>query len=193
MAEPAIALYYDLGSPYGYLASERIEARLGREVEFRPVLLGAIFGMRDRGSWSQTPARADGIAEVERRAAEYGLPPVVWPDPWPGNGLFVMRAAIVAGQMRKGKAFAQAAYRAAFQEGRDLSQLTEIDRIAVDVGLDAVRLIEELTNPKVKQALVDATSAAWDAGVRGVPTTLVGDVAYFGDDQLDLVAHDLAG
>lgn len=188
-----VALYYDLGSPYGYLAAERIEGLLGREVEFRPVLLGAIFGQRGTGSWSQTPARADGIAEVERRAAEYGLPPVVWPDPWPGNGLFVMRAAIVAGQLRRGKPFAQAAYRAAFQEGRDLSKLTEIDRIATDVGLDAVRVVEELSNPKVKQALVDATAAAWDAGVRGVPTTLVDGVAYFGDDQLDLVARDLAG
>ncbi len=188
-----VALYYDLGSPYGYLAAERIEALLGREVEFRPVLLGAIFGMRDRGSWSQTPARAEGIAEVERRAAEYGLPPVVWPDPWPGNGLFVMRAAIVAARRGRGKAFAQAAYRAAFQEGRDLSQLVEIDRVATAARLDAVRVVEELSNPKVKQALVDATAAAWDAGVRGVPTTLVDGVAYFGDDQLDLVARDLAG
>lgn len=96
MAEPKVALYYDLGSPYGYLTAMRIEDVLGREVEFRPVLLGAIFAMRDRGSWSQTPARDAEIAEVEGRAAAYGLPPVVWPDPWPNNGLFVMRAAIVA-------------------------------------------------------------------------------------------------
>ncbi|MBJ7473171.1 MAG: DsbA family protein, partial [Solirubrobacteraceae bacterium] len=192
-AEPQVALYYDLGSPYGYLAAERIEALLGREVEFRPVLLGAIFGKRGHGSWSLTPLRDDGIAEVERRAARYGLPPVRWPEPWPGNGLFVMRAAIVADQMRRGKAFALAAYRAAFVEGRDLSQLREIDRIATDVGLDAVRVVEELSNPRVKQKLVDATTAAWEAGVRGVPTVLVGDVPYFGDDQLDLVARDLAG
>ena len=191
MAE--VALYYDLGSPYGYLTAMRIEAVLGREVEFRPVLLGAIFNMRGRGSWSQTPARADEIAEVERRAADYGLPPVVWPEPWPNNGLFVMRAAIVAGQMRRGKEFALAAFRAAFQEGRDLSQLTEIDRIALEVGLDAVRVVEELSNPRVKQRLVDATQDAWDAGVRGVPTILVDGVPYFGDDQLDLVARDLAG
>lgn len=187
-----VALYYDLGSPYGYLTAMRIEQVLEREVEFRPVLLGAIFNMRGRGSWSQTPARAEEMAEVERRAAGYGLPPMVWPDPWPGNGLFVMRAAIVAGQMRRGKAFALEAFRAAFQEGRDLSQLTEIDRIAVAARLDAVRVVEELSNPKVKQALVDATQAAWDAGVRGVPTVMVDGVPYYGDDQLDLVARDLA-
>ena len=32
-------------------------------------------------------ARRRACAEVERRAAEYGLPPVRWPDPWPGNML----------------------------------------------------------------------------------------------------------
>ena len=95
--DPEVVLFYDLGSPYGYLAAARIEGLLGRAVEFRPILLGGIFQQRGWGSWAQTDARAEGIGEVETRAARYGLPPIVWPDPWPGNGLFVMRAAVVAG------------------------------------------------------------------------------------------------
>lgn len=189
---PEVALYFDLGSPYGYLAAARIEELLGREVEFRPILLGGIFQQRGWGSWAQTDARAEGIGEVEARAERYGLPPVVWPDPWPGNGLFVMRAAVVADRMGRGKAFAHAAYRAAFAEGRDLSKLVEIDRVATAAGLDAVRVVEELSNPAIKQRLIDQTAAAWEAGVRGVPTTSIDGVMYFGDDQLDLVAADLA-
>lgn len=191
-SDPEIVLFYDLGSPYGYLAAARIEGLLGRDVEFRPILLGGIFQQRGWGSWAQTDARAEGIAEVEARAARYGLPPIVWPDPWPGNGLFVMRAAVVADRMGRGKAFAHAAYRAAFAEGRDLSQLVEIDRVATAAGLDAVRVVEELGNPAIKQRLIDQTAAAWQAGVRGVPTTSIDGVTYFGDDQLDLVAAELA-
>lgn len=192
MSSPPVTFYYDLGSPYAYLAAERIEALLGQPVMFQPVLLGAIFGMRDRGSWSLTPARAEGIADVEARAARYGLPPVRWPDPWPGNGLAAMRAAVIASQAGRGREFALAAFRAAFVEGRDLSQLVELDRLATAVRLDAVRVIEELTSPRIKLALVEATQAAWNAGVRGVPTTIAAGVAYYGDDQLELVAADLA-
>ncbi|HKP88647.1 MAG TPA: hypothetical protein VJT75_01615, partial [Thermoleophilaceae bacterium] len=84
-------LFYDLGSPYGYLAVARAPAVLGGDVELVPVLLGAIFAERGHGSWSQTGARAANVAEVERRAREYGLPPVAWPPGWPPNTLHAMR------------------------------------------------------------------------------------------------------
>ena len=58
------------------------------------------------------------MREVERRAAEYGLPPVRWPEPWPGNTLFAMRAATFATQIGKAVSFAQAAFRQAFAGGQ---------------------------------------------------------------------------
>ena len=63
----------DLASPYAYLAVARAASVLGSEPVLRPVLAGAIFGYRGRGSWALTPERAAGEAEIERRAAAYGL------------------------------------------------------------------------------------------------------------------------
>ena len=45
MAEP-IAFYFDFSSPYGYLAAQRIDqigAKHGREVAWKPYLLGVTF------------------------------------------------------------------------------------------------------------------------------------------------------
>ena len=42
----AIDFYFDFSSPYGFIASEKIEAlaaRHGREVDWHPVLLGVVF------------------------------------------------------------------------------------------------------------------------------------------------------
>src|SRR4051794_980023 len=89
-------LYYDLMSPYAYLAAARVETVLGERPRFEPVLVGAIFHLRGSGSWGQTDRRAEGMAECERRAAAYGLPPIAWPDPWPGNSLHAMRVARLA-------------------------------------------------------------------------------------------------
>jgi 2-hydroxychromene-2-carboxylate isomerase len=44
----------------------------------------------------------------------------------------------------------------------------------------------------VKDALKDATAAAYDLGVRGVPTLRVGDTPFFGDDRLDEALAALA-
>src|SRR4051794_28056742 len=92
MSRPEV--FYDLGSPYAYLAVERAERVLGVPPVLRPVLLGAIFAARGHGSWSHPAARAEGIAEVKRRAAAYGLPPVRWP---PGDPAVVAAAAADAG------------------------------------------------------------------------------------------------
>ena len=61
------------------------------------------------------------MAEIERRAAERGLQPIRWPDPWPSNTLVAMRAATFAQQAGRAVAFSLAAFRQAFAAGRDLS------------------------------------------------------------------------
>src|SRR3954452_18546329 len=100
-------LFYDLGSPSPSLAVERAERVLGVAPVLRPVLLGAIFAARGHGSWSQTQARAERIAELERRAAGSGRPPVRWPPGWPPNTLAAMRAAVWPERRGRGAPFAR--------------------------------------------------------------------------------------
>ncbi len=183
-----VRLYLDAGSPYAWLAAERVEAgALGDDVVWEPVLLGAIFGSRGWGSWSETSERAAGMAEVERRAAAYSLPPVRWPEPWPGNTLLAMRVAVVAAEAGLARAYLLAALRAAFVEGRDLSDSAEVADVASAAGIE--RDVEALASaPEVKAALRARTEAAIAVGVQGVPSVVVAGQALWGDDRLDEAA-----
>lgn len=183
------SFYYDLGSPYAYLSAERISglfAEAGLEQpEWVPVLLGGLFHRFGRGSWSQTPARAEGIAEVERRAAEYGLPPISWPQPWPGNGLVAMRAATFAKQTGRTVSFSLAAFRQAFAAGRDL---TDVDNVAIAAAACEIHpraLLKAVETKVVKDGLREATERAGDLGVEGVPSVLVDGEVFWGDDRLE--------
>jgi 2-hydroxychromene-2-carboxylate isomerase len=178
------ALYYDLGSPYAYLAVERAGRVLGAEPELRPVLLGAIFAARGHGSWAHTPAREENVAEVERRARAYGLPPVRWPPGWPPNTLTAMRAAVWAERSGRGEAFARAAFRRAFAGGEDLSDVSLLADVAGEVGLPATALSDAIAAPEVKDELRARTDGALALGVRGVPTVEVGGRLRYGDDAL---------
>ena len=184
MAAPPL-LFYDLGSPYAYLAVARAERVLGTPPELRPVLLGAIFAVRGHGSWSATPRREAGMAEVERRAAAYGLPPLRWPADWPPNTLAAMRAAVWAEREGRGAPFAHAAFRRAFAEGADLADPRVLADIAVAVGLDGTGLASAIAARDVKDDLRARTEAALDLGVRGVPTLAIGDRLLYGDDRLE--------
>ena len=181
-------LYFDLGSPYAYLAVERAPAVLGVEPELEPVLLGAIMKWRGRGSWAQTPERDAGIAEIDRRAERYGLPPIAWRANWPANGLPAMRAATWAKREGRVREFALSVFRAQFAAGEDMADLAVLAACAERAGLSGEALLEAIATQEVKDALREATQAAWDAGVRGVPTLRIGEALYFGDDRLEEAA-----
>jgi 2-hydroxychromene-2-carboxylate isomerase len=181
--------YFDLGSPYSYLAAERVNSTLPQVPVWQPVLLGAIFQARGYGSWSQTDERQAGMAEVERRASERGLPEIRWPDPWPGNTLVAMRAATFAQQSGRTVAFSLAAFRQAFAGGRDLSDVDNVLLAAAACELHPRAVLTGIGMRSVKDALRTATDEAIARGVTGVPSVAVGDQVFWGDDRLEEAAE----
>jgi len=181
--------YFDLGSPYAYLTAERIsglftDAEL-EQPEWQPILLGGLFKHFGRESWANGQGREEGIAEIERRAADYGLPALAWPQPWPGNTLFAMRAATFAKQTGRTVSFALAAFRQAFAAGRDLSQPDHVLIAGAACELHPKALLKAATTEGVKGALREATDRAAELGVIGVPALVVDDEVFWGDDRLE--------
>jgi 2-hydroxychromene-2-carboxylate isomerase len=186
---PLATFYFDLGSPYAYLTAERIsglfsEAGLAQP-EWQPVLLGGLFRTFDRDSWSKGAGRDEGIVEVERRAAAYGLPPLVWPEPWPGNTLVAMRTATFAKQTGRTVSFALAGFRQAFAAGRDLSDPDNVLVAAAACELHPNAVSKAVQTDAVKRGLREATDAAAELGVRGVPSLVVDGEVFWGDDRLE--------
>ncbi len=186
---PRATFYFDLGSPYAYLTAERIsglftDAEL-EQPEWQPILLGGLFQRFGRESWGNGPEREDGMAEIERRARDYGLAPLVWPEPWPGNMLFAMRVATFAKQTGRTVSFALAAFRQAFAAGRDLSEHDNVLISAAACELHPKAVTNAASTESVKTALRKATDRAAELGVIGVPSLVVGDEVFWGDDRVD--------
>jgi 2-hydroxychromene-2-carboxylate isomerase len=186
---PPATFYFDLGSPYAYLTAERISGLFSEadleQPEWQPILLGALFKRLGRNSWGNGPERDAGIAEVERRAATYGLPPLSWPDPWPGNMLTAMRAATFAKQTGRTVSFSLAAFRQAFAAGRDLSDPDNVLLAAAACEMHPRAVLKAVETEVVKGALREATDRAAEQGVIGVPSLLVGGEVFWGDDRVE--------
>jgi 2-hydroxychromene-2-carboxylate isomerase len=184
---PQLTFYFDLGSPYAYLAAERLAGVLDEPVRWQPLSLGGLFKANGRSSWAlgDPERRQTGMAEVERRARDYGLPPVRWPDPWPGNYLMAMRAATFAFTAGRGREFALEAFRDAFARSVDLSIPAHVLDAAERAGLDRREVEAATQQPEIKQSLRAATDAAHALGVIGVPTVAVDNELFWGDDRLE--------
>ena len=182
--------YYDTNSPYAYLAANRI-GDLIPDAVWRPVALPIIFKAIGKMPWSLSDRRPAGVAEIERRAAERGLPPLRWHEDWPREtwSWNPLRAAIVADDEGRQREFAIEAYRVMFAEGRSLADVDNLLDAARAAGLDPDHVRERISgDDDVKDRLRANTDEAIAAGAVGVPTVVVAGELYWGDDRLDEAA-----
>jgi 2-hydroxychromene-2-carboxylate isomerase len=178
---------YDLTSPYAYLAAERLDT-LFDMVEWRPVYALAILRAAGRSPWPLTHERESRMREVELRARARGLPPVRWPDGWPHRPLLALRAAVIATQSGFGALFARNVFRLQFVAGRPIDQEPTIGEAAVASGLEPRSLLHDAASLRARDLLQAYTDEAIRRGVTGVPSLLLGDRIFWGDDRLEAAA-----
>lgn len=186
--------YYDFNSPYAWLAAERVNSVLPVPPIWQPVSLGHILQSSGREPWSfHEPARSEGIAEIERRCAERGLPAPRWIDGWPIRtySLLPLRAAVFAQQAGRAVSFSLAAFRQFFAAGRALSELDNVLIAAAASELHPRAVTKGIESRTVKDALRQATGEAIALGVQGVPTVAIRDQLFWGDDKLEEAAAAL--
>jgi 2-hydroxychromene-2-carboxylate isomerase len=182
--------FFGAMSPYSWFAAKRI-GTLIPDAEWRPVFAGGLFRTIGRSSWGLSDRREPGIADCETRAQRHRLGPMRWPDGWPSSDLLVARAMMVAERQGRLQPFATAAMRAQFQGGERLDDPDVLTRAADEVGLDAAGLIEATSTAVIKDALRARNDEAVALGVFGVPTVVIGDQLFWGDDRLDDAAAKL--
>ena len=178
---------YDFNSPYAYLAATRVDALLPVPVRWQPIAFAFVLRARNRTPWSfAEETRVPGVAECERRAERYGLPPLRLPPGWPvgSYSLLPLRAALIAGEHDRLRQFSLAAFGRLFAAGAPLRQLDDVLTVAEQAGLDPETIRDRIASNEIKQRLKDATDDAIARGVQGVPTTVVGAELFWGDDRL---------
>lgn len=195
MSDDRPVFYYDFNSPYAWLAAERVNSVLPVPPLWQPISFGHVLQATGREPWSfHEPSKSEGIAEIERRAVERGLPAIRWIDGWPVEtySLLPLRAAIFAQQAGRAVSFSLAAFRQFFAAGRTLADLDNVLIAAAASELHPRAVTKGIESQTVKDALRDATQRALELGVVGVPSVAVGDQIFWGDDQLEAAAAAIA-
>lgn len=191
MASP-IRFYFDFASPYGYLAAHRIDpigAKHGREVEWRPVMLGAIFKVTQSMPVMHRPLQGDYLRHDVPRFARLMQVSLTWPDSAPIGALAASRAFywLLDGRPVDAVRLAKAVYHAHWGQGRDMGPAEAVAEVASSIGIEGDALLAAIQEPAVKERLKAETDAAVAAGVFGSPTVLVDGELFWGCDRLDQV------
>jgi 2-hydroxychromene-2-carboxylate isomerase len=193
-----IGFYFDFSSPYGYLASEKIEAlaaRHGRGVDWHPILLGVVFRQTGVVPLTEVPLKGDySRRDMPRSAKFHGIDGFRMPSTFPIATQAPAR--IVLWLKNRDPALAttvtHALYRGFFRDDIDISNPDAASAIAAGCGADAATVRAAIDDPAVKDALRSETAQAIAAGVFGSPFIIVDGEPFWGVDRLDQVDRWLA-
>lgn len=184
-----IDFYFDFSSPYGYLASEQIEAlaaRHGRAVMWHAIVLDAQFqpqgGVKIPLALLRTEyARRD----CERSAAFLGLP-YKTPTPYPVHTEHAARAFQWLSDRNpdEARAFAHGVFRAYFVDGRNIAEPAVLLEIAGALGLDREEVSNAFSDLATKARLKAEIDLAEARGVFGSPFFIVEGEGFWGPDRL---------
>jgi 2-hydroxychromene-2-carboxylate isomerase len=189
----AVDFYFDFSSPYGYLASTRIDeiaARHGAPVTWRPFLLGAVFKLTGAGPLTSVPMKGDySRHDWDRTARRYGVK-FRMPAQFPFGTVTACRAFYHVQQTDPAGAvrLAKALFHAAFGEGRDICPVEAVGAVAEAAGFDAEDILTGIQSAAVKEQLKREVEGAIARGVFGSPFFISGGESFWGNDRLDEVA-----
>lgn len=101
----------------------------------------------------------------------------------------MMQAALVAKDEGRLQAFHLPAYRARWAEALDIADRDVVREILRGAGLDADAALERAESAALRDRLEAESREAMALGVFGVPTILVGEELFWGNDRFELVRH----
>lgn len=189
MAAP-IEFYFDFSSPYGYVASAKIDAiaaKHGREVLWRPYLLGVPFKKAGIPPLVNVPMKAEySLRDFARNARFHGVE-YRHPTRFPTGTTAAVRAFywIESTDATRAKAFARALFRAYFVEDRDISDPEISVAVAATLGFAADTVRAALADDVVKNRTREIVDAAVAKGAFGSPFFFADGEPFWGSDRLD--------
>jgi 2-hydroxychromene-2-carboxylate isomerase len=183
--KPSIEFYFDFSSPYGYLASHKIEAlaaKYGRGVTWRPILLGVAFKATGSGPLPSIPLKGDYAKRDFLRSARFHGVPFRIPEPFPVSTVAACRAFYSLNDPKEQVLLAKALFRAYFIDNVNLGEASQVLKISNSLGLRP-----EIDSQAVKDKTRAEVEAALAKGVFGSPYIVIDGEPFWGVDRFDQI------
>ena len=192
----SVEFYFDLGSPYSYLAYYRLLQMAERQeiqIVYKPILLGGVFKATGNRSPIEIPVKGVySILDMQRWAEYYQIPMQMNPH-FPMNTLTLMR--ILTGvqllHLEKFEQVLKLLFDAMFGTPQNLNEPTVLAEVLKPSGFSVEDIMSMVQSEVVKQKLITETEQAIQRGIFGAPTFFVGDEMYWGQDRLHFVEQAL--
>lgn len=190
MAE--VRFFFDFLSPYSYLASRRLRTAPYDQIpmSYCPVTFGSILSkLGVKGPGEIPNRRRHQLMDVLLVAKDADFP-LEGPPTHPFNSVYALRSVVAAPEEAQAR-LTHAYFDATWARGEALDDLDVLRRITKEAGVDHDP--EDVATDRTHRATLKAnTKDLLAMGGWGVPTFVVDDILFWGQDRLAHLASYLA-
>jgi len=174
--------YFSVTSPFCYVGNPRIfdmEKTFGITWELKPYAIE-----RSADPSPPDPNEMKYMREDIRRLTNYYKLPLTFPQKPPKDRL-PLECFFIAYDQGKGREYILAVTHAFWGLGKDIGDPDILAEIASSIGLNRKDFKDKSVNPTLKERLKKSTEEGNSYGVFGVPTLLVENELFWGQDRLE--------
>ena len=195
MSGKQIDFYFDLSSPYSYLAAtqlDAISARHGGSIAWKPMVLAAVFKAAGNVMPAVCIPKAQYmVKDLVRWAEHYGVP-FQMSSRFPLPTIRAMRLIIAGESVGKSGDLAKRFFAGMWERDLDISSDEVLRQVVTEAGLAPDALFPLTDTAQVKDKLRAYTDEAIGRGVFGAPAMIVDGELFWGNDRLHFLEKQLA-
>ena len=185
-----IDFYFDIISPYAYLAYKNIVKINNVEFKFKPILLGGLHNLVEISAPAFNKFKLKNMKNDCELISKKNKINFCWNSKFPINSLYIMRGYLAVKENKK-KEYLDTFFNAYWQDDLDLTLQENIIQLVENLDINHKKFFKDISKQEIKDELKKFTNEAFKKEIFGAPTFVVNDKIFWGQDRLDYALDEL--
>jgi len=182
-----IDFYFDVISPYTYLAHQKIIKKYkDKNINFnyKPILLGGLHKLAEITPPAFNKFKMKNMKRDCELIANKNDIEFKWNDLFPINSINIMRGYLLVDDQKK-EIFINKFFDAYWKYNINLNIKENFNEVLKDLKIDPDEYFNGIQNEKIKDELKNKTNEAFNKEIFGAPTFIVNNKLFWGQDRLE--------
>ena len=183
----SIDFYFDIISPYSYIAHKKIE-KVKREknivFNYKPILLGGLHKLTNITPPAFNEFKMKNMKNDCEMVSSKNHIPFRWNEKFPINSISIMRGYLFIDEENK-EQYIDAFFEAYWKYNQDLSLQSNFNKIIEKLNIDPLIIQKGIKDENIKEKLKQLTNKAFSKKVFGAPTFMYNEKIFWGQDRLE--------
>ena len=179
-----IDFYFDIISPYAYIAYKNIIKINNIKFNFKPILLGGLHNLVEITAPALNKFKLKNMKNDCELISKKNKINFIWNSEFPINSLYIMRGYLVIKENKK-KDYLETFFDAYWKDDLDLSNEKNIVQMLEKLSINHKEFFKDISKKEIKDELKNFTNEAFKKDIFGAPTFVVNNKIFWGQDRLE--------